>query len=82
MLTKIRKWGNSQGLRFTRALLNEAGIHVGDEVNVFVQKGRIIVEPATRVRSRLDLKALVAKMPKGYQPGELDWGPPAGKEAW
>ena len=82
MLTKIRKWGNSQGLRFTRALLNEAGIHVGDEVNVFVQKGRIIVEPATRVRSRLDLKALVAKMPKGYQTEELDWGPPAGKEAW
>ena len=82
MLTKIRKWGNSQGLRFTRALLNEAGIHVGDEVNVFVQKGRIIVEPATRVRSRLDLKALVAKMPKGCQTEELDWGPPAGKEAW
>ena len=82
MLTKIRKWGNSQGLRFTRALLDGAGIHVGDEVNVSVQNGRIIVEPVTRVRSRFDLKALVAKMPKDYRAEELDWGPPAGKEAW
>ena len=82
MLTKVQKWGNSQGLRFTKALLNEAHIHVGDEVNVSVQKGRIIVEPVTRIRGRFDLKALVAKMPKDYQPGELDWGPPAGKEAW
>ena len=24
MLTKIQKWGNSQGLRFTKALLEEA----------------------------------------------------------
>ena len=62
--------------------MNEAGIHVGDEVNVSVQKGRIIVEPVARVRSRVDLNALVAKMPKGYQTEELDWGPPAGKEAW
>ena len=82
MLIKVQRWGNSQGLRLTKALLNEAGIHVGDEVNVFAQKGRIIVEPVTRVRSRFDLKALVAKMPKGYQTEELDWGPPAGKEAW
>ena len=82
MLTKVQKWGNSQGLRFTKALLNEARIHVGDEVNVSVQKGRIIVEPVSRVRGRYDLKALVSKMPKGYQAEELDWGPPDGKEAW
>ena len=82
MLTKVQKWGNSQGLRFTKAPLNEARIHVGDEVNVSVQKGRIIVEPVTRVRGRFDLKALVAKMPKDYQAEELDWGPPAEKEAW
>ena len=31
MSTKVQKWGNSQGLRVTKALLDEAGIHVGDE---------------------------------------------------
>ena len=82
MLTKVLKWGNSQGLRLTKALLNEAGIHVGDEVNVSVQRGRIVVEALSRVRSRCDLNALLSEMPKEYQPEELDWGPPAGKEVW
>ncbi len=82
MLTKIQKWGNSQGLRFTKALLEEAQIKVGDEVQVSVQKGRIVVEPVTKVRGRYDLEALVSKMPKEYQAEELDWGPPVGREVW
>ena len=82
MLTKIQKWGNSQGLRFTKALLEEAQINVGDEVQVSVHKGRIVVEPVTKVRGRYDLEALISKMPKGYRAEELDWGPPAGREVW
>jgi len=82
MLTKVQKWGNSQGLRVTKTLLDEAGIHVGDEVEVSAGKGRIIVEPVSRVRGRYDLKALVSKMPEEYRPEELDWGPPVGKEVW
>lgn len=82
MLTKVQKWGNSQGLRVTKALLDEARINVGDAVNVSVRKGRIVVEPVTRVRGRYDLKTLISRMPKGYQPKELDWGSPVGKEVW
>ena len=82
MLTKIQKWGNSQGLRFTKALLEEAQINVGDEVQVSVHKGRIVVEPVTKVRGRYDLETLISKMPKRYQAEELDWGPPAGREVW
>lgn len=82
MLSKIQKWGNSQGLRFTKALLQEAQINVGDEVSVSVENGRIIVEPATKVRGRYDLKELVSKTPQEYQGEELDWGEPVGKEEW
>ena len=82
MLTKIQKWGNSQGLRFTKALLEEAQINVGDEVQVSVHKGRIVVEAVTRVRGRYDLEALISKMPESYQAEELDWGPPVGREVW
>ena len=82
MQTKVQKWGNSQGLRVSKALLDEAGIHVGDEVDVSVTRGRIIVELVSRVRGRYDLKALVSKMPEEYRPEELDWGPPAGRELW
>ena len=82
MLSKIQKWGNSQGLRFTKALLQEAQINVGDEVSVSVENGRIIVEPATKVRGKYDLKELVSKIPQGYQAEELDWGEPVGKKEW
>ena len=82
MLTKVQKWGNSQGLRVTKALLEEAGIRIGDEVNVSAGRGRIIVEPVSRIRGRYDLKALVSKMPAEYRPEEFDWGPPTGKELW
>ena len=82
MLTRIQKWGNSQGLRFTKALLEEAQLNVGDEVQVSVHKGRIVVEAVTRVRGRYDLEALISKMPESYQAEELDWGPPVGREVW
>lgn len=82
MFSKIQKWGNSQGLRFTKALLQEAQMNVGDEVSVSVQNGRIIVESVTKVRGRYDLKELVLKRPQEYQVEELDWGEPVGKEEW
>ena len=53
MLTKLQKWGNSQGVRFTKAILDEAQIRVGDQVNVSVRKGQIIVEPVRTVREKI-----------------------------
>jgi len=82
MLTKVQKWGNSQGLRFTKHILNEAQIDVGDEVEVSVQDGAIIVKPATRIKGKYNLKELVAQMPDNSQPHEEDWGAPVGKEVW
>jgi antitoxin MazE len=82
MVTKVQKWGNSQGLRFSKDVLQEAQIDVGDEVTVSVRGGRIIVEPLTKVRGRYKLRELVAKIPKGYRAEEVDWGEPTGKEAW
>ena len=82
MVTKVQKWGNSQGLRITKKLLDEARMNIGDEVKISVREGRIIVEPVTKVRGRHDLKVFVSKMPKRYQTTEQDWGPPVGKEVW
>jgi antitoxin MazE len=82
MVTKVQKWGNSQGLRFSKELLEEARIGVGDDVQVSVRGGKIIVESVTKVRGRYTLKELIAKIPKGIRSKELDWGAPAGKEAW
>jgi antitoxin MazE len=82
MVTRIQKWGNSQGLRLSKDLLSDARIDVGDVVNVVVREGSIVVTPIRRVRGALDLEQIVADIPSGYKPGEADWGPPVGGEVW
>ena len=82
MVTRVQKWGNSQGLRFPRDILREASISVGEEVDISVKKGVIIVKPAIRSREKYRLKDLLSKMPSRYTPIEEDWGKPMGKEAW
>lgn len=82
MLTRVQKWGNSQGLRFTKVILEEADMKVGDAVRVSVQGRKIVIEPVEQGRRKDELKALVARMPKDYRVEEVDWGSPVGKEAW
>ena len=82
MLIKIQKSENRDGICFTKNILEAAQMNIGDEVQVTIQNGRIIIETATRTRRRADLKALLAQMPDDYQPEELDWGKPVGKEEW
>jgi len=82
MVTRVQKWGNSQGVRLSKELLSEADINVGDAVSVAVADGALIVTPVRRVRGCVDLEELVRRIPVGYVPEEIDWGPPAGGEVW
>ena len=82
MITRIQKWGNSQGLRLSKALLSDADIDVGDAVDVAVHKGALVVTPVRRVRGGHDLRDLVRRIPRGYKPAKLDWGTPTGREVW
>jgi len=82
MTTVIKKWGNSQGLRLSKGVLEDAGLAVGDVVDLVVQDGVILLKPIRRIRGRLDLRKLVARIPKGYRPAEEKWGPPMGNEVW
>ena len=80
MHAKIQKWGNSQGIRLAKNLLADAQLGVGDEVDINVKDGIMIVKPAKRMRGRHSLKELVARIPEDHQTGEVDWGEPLGKE--
>jgi len=82
MVTKVQKWGNSQGLRLSKQLLEDAQIVVGDEVDVSVHDGVIVVAPRRRLRGKHSLLDLVSQIPRHYQGKELDWGRPAGNEVW
>jgi antitoxin MazE len=78
--TKVQRWGNSQGVRIRKDLLESADLVVGDEVEVEVRDGGLVITPARRIRGRQSLAQLVREIPAGYRPEELEWGAPAGRE--
>jgi antitoxin MazE len=82
MLSKIQKWGNSHGLRLPKNLLIDAQLGVGDEVDIRVKDGVMIVTPTKIIRGKYNLKDLVARIPKDYHADEVGWGEPVGKEVW
>jgi antitoxin MazE len=82
MATKIQKWGNSHGVRLSSQVLQEAHLKHGDEVDISVRDGIIIVTPRNRIRGKYRLEDLVAQIPEDYQGGEVEWGPPSGREVW
>jgi len=82
VITKVQKWGNSQGLRLSKQVLSDAEISVGDAVEVAVRDGAIVVARVRRVRGRHDLRQLVRRIPKDYETEEVDWRRPVGREVW
>ena len=79
IVTKVQKWGNSQGLRLSKQVLDLADIAVGDDVQIIVGDGKITVKKAS---SKYDLAELVARIPRRYKAEEVGFGPPVGKEEW
>lgn len=87
MKTTLQRWGNSQGVRLPKALVDGLGVEVGSPVMVELSadRTRITITPtqsSRAVRGRCRIEDLVAGSdPKAFR-GELDWGGAQGKEAW
>ena len=82
MVTRIQRWGNSQGLRLAKQVLEDACISVGDDVDVTARDGMIIIAPVRRVRGKQSLQELVSRITRNYKTREIDWGEPVGREVW
>jgi len=41
MVTRVQKWGSSQGLRLPKQILESADLYIGDQSGVNSQKGLI-----------------------------------------
>lgn len=80
MVTKVQKWGNSQGLRLAKHLLEDARIEVGDDVEIIVGEEQITIKKV--IKPKFDLAEMVARMPRGYKAREESFGKPAGLEEW
>lgn len=82
MVSKVQKWGNSQGLRLSKQLLDQTDISVGDEVEIVVSDKQILVKKTAKSKPKYDIRELVARIPKGYKAKEDSFGPAVGKEEW
>lgn len=80
MQTQVKAWGNSQGIRISKDVLQEASISIDDVLDVQVTDGMITLaklfrhkkleERAAEYNGKLDLD------------GEFDWGEQIGREIW
>lgn len=80
MILTISKWGNSQGVRFPKELLDKIHLVIGMHVKAEYVDGKIIIEPVT-VPKKYTIKQLVDKIPATHQQTEYDWGV-EGEEVW
>ena len=80
MQAQIKPWGNSQGIRLTKEVLQEAGLVLNDVLNVETSSGRITLSKPFRHKT-LEERA-EAYGGKLNLDGEYDWGAPVGREYW
>ena len=76
MRTRIRKWGNSLGVRIPSALAEDARLHEGAEVDVTIRDGHLVIVPV------LSLVELVAGITATNLPALHEDGAPRGGEQW
>ncbi len=82
IVSKVQKWGNSQGVRLSKQLLSQADLRLGDDVEIVVTEDQILVRKATKLSSKFDLRELVKQIPRGYRSREESFGRATGKEEW
>ena len=91
MLTKIKKWGNSQGIRIPKAFLETLNISNDDEVEIMTEQETIVIKKINKkelitIKDRLEnfygkkLEEILSKISEPQE--EIDWGKPVGKEIW
>ena len=78
MITKIRKWGNSLGLRLPKSVAQEIALKDGSVVDVQTKNGAITIRLART--SKYALQELLAQIHPGNLHPEIDAGAPKGRE--
>ena len=80
MNTQVKIWGNSQGVRLTKEMLNQAGVALNEILDVVVSDGTIILSKKFKHKT---LEERVSEYGgKLSLDGEYNWGDERGREEW
>lgn len=78
MRVTIKKWGNSASVRIPAAIMQAAHLRLDEDVEVWEEDGRIMIEPARP--AAYDLSQLLDGITSANMHSEVDYGDPVGKE--
>ena len=81
MQTAIQKWGNSQGVRIPKSILDISLMQPNDIVDIIAEKNQIIIKKAVP-KKHISLAERLKNFDGEYDFEETDWGKPVGNEAW
>lgn len=74
------KWGNGQGVRISRDIMESMGMSIGDRLEVQVRDGNIVMTPKrTRTITIPDFQTMFANY-RGPQASEDGFASPQGRE--
>lgn len=81
MRTAIVKWGNSQGIRLPKHLLESANIDEHDTLEVIAENHSIIIKK-TDIKEHRTIQERFQGFTGNYEDEMVDWGQPMGKKIW
>lgn len=79
METKVQRWGNSLAVRIPKVFGLEAGLSAESPVEIFLQDGRIVIQPLEETPT-YSLEELLANITPDNLHAEVSWGEPVGRE--
>ena len=86
MNTTVQKWGNSQGIRIPKYILEEVGLNIDDEVKLQKIDNKIVIEKVEKTSFTLKehLENYYGKPIEDIKSidnaEEINWGKPEGDE--
>ncbi len=73
----LRTWGNSQGIRIPKEILEQMHLQVSDVLEISVENDSIILKKQFRHKT---FEERLAEYDGKITVSDFDWGQPAGKE--
>lgn len=74
----LKKWGNSPAVRIPAAVMEAAHLSLDQRVEVRVENGRVVIEPATQPAT---LDTLISAITPQNRHEAVDFGAPEGQES-
>lgn len=82
MQASIVRWGNSQGVRLPKLLLDSVNLAENDKVEIIAENDSLIIKKFSDRKNFKTIQERFKDFDGEYEPINIDWGKPVGEEIW